>query len=150
MRIFVEVVLQGTDDLRNDVNNWDIYGAAEALDTEMTKFKADNFFMPTGMSAAQSLTNPNFSWSVIYSTSSAKPTINFYNYDTSALIGKIEGTPVVKGDVYALLNRLVSINLNNNAGGATTTPTTPTTITANTLGYGLVGLLVFLLIRLKK
>ena len=50
MRIFVEVVLQGTDDLRNDVNNWDIYGAAEALDTEMTKFKADNFFMPSALS----------------------------------------------------------------------------------------------------
>ena len=151
--IRIEVIVRGTEDIRDDVANWDKYGAAEALDTEMTKFDVSFFTPQSGTSAAFSLVNANYSWNVIFSSNEQKyPIINFYDNDSNSLVGQITGNPVKKNDVYALLKDLVSsaADINTYSQTSTTTTAAQRQQKAQMLGFGLIGLLAFLFLRVKK
>lgn len=146
--IRVEVVLRDVSDIDEVFTNWDKYGCGEALSSEMPQFEVSNFQKQTGVSAAQSAVNPNYTWNIVFSTSANVPAMNFYDAQNGTLLGNIEGTPVAKDEVYTLLNKIII----QKSTGVTTTPTTATTTTQTekVIGWSLAGLLIFFLLKVKK
>lgn len=115
MKILVHVILPSITTLRGDIPNWDTFGCAEALDTEMPKYALSNFATPEGYRIGESLIDGRYKWLVDilpieqaqskYGTTKL-PTILFWNVETNAIIGRIEGTPQTKEAVQKQLSNI--------------------------------------------
>lgn len=137
MKILITVIVPNQSRLRSDISNWDTYGAAQALDDEMTLFDPSVFEKPgTGM-IAQS-TKVGYSWQVKLSPNfSNYPIIQFFDVHQNKLVATMTGTPKERGEVATIIKNLTGIK---------STASTSKVITA---GFGWLALALFL-IKIKQ
>lgn len=137
MKILITVIIPNQSRLRSDINNWDSYGAAQALDDEMTLFDPSVFEQPkTGMIARAS--KDGYSWQVKISPNfSNYPIIQFFDVHQNKLVATMTGTPKERGEVATIIKNLTGIN-------STSTPTK-----AIKAGFGWLALALFL-VKIKQ
>lgn len=139
MKLLITVIVPSESYLRDDIKNWDKYGAGEALDDEMTLFNPSVFETPkTGLIAKS--TQNGYSWNVqIIPNLNYYPVIKFYDTEQLKNVATLTGNPKEKGAVKQIID-----NLMNRVGGQTGTgPISPKVKQAG------LGLLAFALLLVK-
>jgi thiol-disulfide isomerase/thioredoxin len=108
MKILVTVHVPSENDIKDDPLNWDVYGAGEALDREMTKYPLSFFAVPQTANYAESLTKAGYKWQVVVNPNiTVSPLISFYDVHSKNVIGTLEGTGRLVGEVSDTIKNLV-------------------------------------------
>ena len=119
-KILVRVFIKDTSFFKTNVGlgSWDKYGAAEELDYSLPKFPKSKFVATFGGEVNCKSTKDGYAWATkpigpVGSTEAAAlgitayPCIAFYDVDKKVYVGKLQGTPVVRGSVETYLKKNV-------------------------------------------